>query len=84
MIILFYLLGIFKQFIKYLKNEAALLTLSTVFPRISQTKLHSAILSGPQFDKISEMPAFVNTSDENMCRLAILDVFRKVLVPHSS
>ena len=25
-------IGIFKQFIKYLKNEAALLTLSTVFP----------------------------------------------------
>ena len=32
------------------------------------------------------MSAFVNTLtlDENMCRLTILDVFRKVLAPHFS
>lgn len=79
-------LGIFKQYIKYLNNEAALQSLISIFPRTTATKLHSGILTGPQVDKIAELPEFVNTlsTDENMCRLAILAVFRKVLVPHST
>ena len=76
-------LGIFKQFIKYLKNDAAISIVGEMFPRTSTQKVTAGIFTGPQVDKIIEDDGFISalTEEENACRKAILDVLRHVLVP---
>ena len=41
-------LGLFKQFIKYLQNDAAKSVISDIFPRTSNMKVTAGIFTGPQ------------------------------------
>ena len=76
-------LGIFKQFIKYLKNEDAYSVLAEIFPRTSSQKVTAGIFTGPQVDKIADSDRFVSslTSEQQECLKSIVEVFRYILAP---
>ena len=52
-------LGIFKQFIKTLKDGPALEHLKIMFPNLTVSKIEQGVFTGPQIHKVLDSPIFV-------------------------
>jgi len=53
-------LGLFKQFIKYLKNESAIAVVNELFPKTSEQKIRAGIFTGPQVDRVCNNEEFIS------------------------